>query len=104
MKKIIFLGAQILYVAGALAQPALRPGAPPADPAAAGDAGQVGNVLPVQDSPTQRRIELRAILQSQQNALEQPATERRLTPRERAELREQVREQYQRAAHGSGKP
>ena len=73
-------------------------------PRAAGAAAQQAGVLPIQDSPAQRRIELRAILQSQQNALEQPATERRLSPEERAELREQVRQQYQGRPHNTGRP
>ena len=107
MKQIVFLWAQILCLAGALAQPPRGPvGAahPTAESGPAGSAAQQGSVLPIQDSPAQRRIELRAILQSQQNALEQPATERRLSPEERAELREQVRQQYEGRPHNTGKP
>ncbi|QDL37422.1 hypothetical protein [Rhodoferax sediminis] len=107
MKKIVFLWAQILCLAGAFAQPPRVPAGvahPPVERGPAGSAAQQGGVLPIQDSPAQRRIELRAILQSQQNALEQPATERRLSPEERAELREQVRQQYQGRPHNTGKP
>jgi hypothetical protein len=111
MKEIVFLGAQILCLAGALAQPPRVPMSPPRNlppPQAVGAIGspaaQQGSVLPVQDSPEQRRIELRAVLQSQQNALEQTATERRLSPQERAELREQVRQQYQAWPQNGDKP
>jgi len=108
MKKIVFLGAQILCLAGALAQ---TPGAPvgptlklPGADTSGGSAAQQASVLPVQDSPEQRRTDLRSVLQSQQYPVDQPITERRLSPQERAELREQVRQQYQvRPQHG-GKP
>lgn len=112
MKEIVFLGAQILCLAGALAQPPRAPDRLPHSPphslpaadGSIGSAGQQGSVLPVQDSPEQRRIDLRAILQSQQNTLEQPAAERRLSLHERAELREQVRQQYEVRPHNGGKP
>ena len=107
MKKIVFLGAQILCLAGALAQPLRTPVGSTlklqgAD-ASVGSAAQQGSVLPVQDSSEQRRIDLRSVLQSQQSPMEQPVTERRLSPQERAELREQVREQYQVRLHKGGK-
>ena len=107
MKKIVFLWAQILCLAGAFAQPPRGPVGvphPTLESSPTGGTAQQGGVLPIQDSPAQRRIELRAILQSPQNALEQPATERRLSPEERAELREQVRQQYQRRPHNTDKP
>ena len=108
MKKIVFLGAQIVCLAGALAQPPLAPVSPtlklPGADTAVGSAAQQGGVLPVQDSPEQRRTDLRSVLQSQQYPVEQPVTERRLSPQERAQLREQVRQQYQVRPHHGGKP
>lgn len=106
MKQIVFLWAQTICLAGAFAQPQLAPAGRISPTGPGGSLGSAvrGGAVPVQDSPAQRRNELRAILQSQHNALEQPTAERRLSPEERAELREQVRQQFQGTPQIGDKP
>ena len=99
MKRVVFLSVQTIYLATALAQPQIGPAGPAAPTVPVSPVGPAARLdipaaAPVEQSPAQRRVELRSILQSPQPAPEQAVTERRLSPQERAELREQVREQY----------
>lgn len=86
MKQIVFLLAQTIVLATAFAQP----------PATSVEPAGLGNPQTLQELQMQRRNELRSVFQSQRGAQEQAATERRLSPEERAELREQVRQQIPR--------
>lgn len=103
MKRIFFLSVQAIWLMTAFAQPQMDP-AGPANPTApigpvAPAAGLGSPQMPAtQESPGQRRVELRSALQSPPHTPEQPVSERRLSPAELAQLREQVREQYQGAS------
>ncbi|HXE22579.1 MAG TPA: hypothetical protein VN617_09650 [Rhodoferax sp.] len=100
MKRIVFLSVQAICWVAAFAQPQMGP-AGPSTPTApihpVGPASQLSapQTPPTQESSGQRRQELRSILGSPPPAAEQSVNERRLSPAELAQLREQVREQYQ---------
>ncbi|MGH8821454.1 MAG: hypothetical protein ACREWJ_09220 [Rhodoferax sp.] len=99
MKRVVFLSVQTICLAIAFAQPQIGPTGPAAPTVPVSPIGPAVRMdtpaaAPAGQSPAQRRVELRSILQSRDPAPEQAVTERRLSPQERAELREQVREQY----------
>lgn len=99
MKRIVFLSVQALCWVTAFAQPQMGPAEPsnpagPIHPAAPVAQLSAPPAAPVQESPGQRRQALRSFLGSPP-APEQTVNERRLSPAELAQLREQVREQYQ---------
>ncbi|MBU6501505.1 MAG: hypothetical protein KGQ35_01430 [Burkholderiales bacterium] len=99
MKRIVFLSVQAICWTAAFAQPQMGPAGPTSPTAPIHSVGPVPQLSvpqtpPTQESSGQRRQELRSILGSPP-AAEQTVNERRLSPAELAQLREQVREQYQ---------
>ncbi|MBS0316093.1 MAG: hypothetical protein JSR49_03095 [Proteobacteria bacterium] len=95
---------------GALAQVQLGNGQAGSGVAPGYDGGNAGigsfapPTMPAPDPAEQRRNDLRAALQAQQGAQEKASMERRLTPEERAELREQLRQYYPRTSGRIDRP
>lgn len=110
MKRMLVFAAQAMLMTGALAQVQLGNGQAGNGVAPGYDSGNavVGSFAPTPapapDPAEQRRNDLRAALQAQQGAQDKAGVERRLTPEERAELREQLRQYYPRTSGRIDRP
>ena len=112
MKRMLVFAAQALMLTGALAQVQLGNGQAGTGVAPGYDSGNavVGSFAPTPtpapapDPAEQRRNDLRAALQAQQSMQDKAGVERRLTPEERAELREQLRQYYPRTSGRIDRP
>ncbi|WHZ11414.1 MAG: hypothetical protein OJF60_001853 [Burkholderiaceae bacterium] len=121
MKRILVFAAQAMLLTGALAQVQLGNGQAGIGVANGSEDGSsaavVGSLapapaqavspfapVPAQDPAEQRRNELRAALQAQRAAQDKASAVHRLTPEERAELREQLRQFYPRTAGRIDRP
>jgi hypothetical protein len=102
MKHFLFLSMLATATAGSMAWAQGLPGfSPPIGNGAGLAAGGAGERQVLQDDQ-QRRAALRAAIEAQRNAKEAAQASRHLSPQERAELREQLRQAQPAAWHAGG--